>query len=35
MRAGHQDRLFQEGNAYPDREFPRLDRLIRARIVMP
>jgi peptidyl-prolyl cis-trans isomerase A (cyclophilin A) len=33
MRAGHQDKLFEEGNAYLDREFPLLDRLIRARIV--
>lgn len=32
MRAGHQDKLFEEGNAYLDREFPQLDRLIRARI---
>lgn len=31
IRAGHQQRLFEEGNAYLDREFPRLDRLIRAR----
>ncbi len=30
MRAGHQDRMFQEGNAYLDREFPKLDKLIRA-----
>jgi cyclophilin family peptidyl-prolyl cis-trans isomerase len=33
MRAGHQDKLFEEGNAYLDREFSQLDRLIRARIV--
>ena len=33
MRAGHQDKLFEEGNAYLDREFPKLDRLIRARII--
>lgn len=31
IRAGRQQRLFEEGNAYLDREFPRLDRLIRAR----
>ena len=31
MRAGHQDKLFEEGNAYLDREFPKLDRLIRVR----
>jgi cyclophilin family peptidyl-prolyl cis-trans isomerase len=30
MRAGRQDALFAEGNAYLDREFPRLDKLIRA-----
>jgi peptidyl-prolyl cis-trans isomerase A (cyclophilin A) len=35
MRAGHQDKLFEEGNPYLDREFPKLDRLIRARIVKP
>ena len=33
MRAGHQARLFEEGNAYLDREFPLLDRIIRGRIV--
>ena len=33
MRAGHQDKLFEEGNAYLDREFPNLDKLIRAEIV--
>ena len=33
MRAGHQDKMFEEGNAYLDREFPKLDKLIRARIV--
>lgn len=33
MRAGRQDRLFEEGNAYADREFPRLDKLLRARVV--
>jgi len=33
MRAGHQDRMFEEGNAYLDREFPKLDKLIRAYIV--
>jgi cyclophilin family peptidyl-prolyl cis-trans isomerase len=35
MRAGKQGRLFEEGNAYLDREFPRLDKLIRARIIQP
>lgn len=35
MRAGHQDQMFEGGNAYLDREFPKLDRLIRATIVTP
>jgi cyclophilin family peptidyl-prolyl cis-trans isomerase len=30
---GRQERLFAEGNAYLDKEFPRLDKLIRASIV--
>ena len=33
MRAGHQGKLFEEGNAYLDREFPLLDKLVRAEIV--
>jgi peptidyl-prolyl cis-trans isomerase A (cyclophilin A) len=33
IRAGHQDRLFAEGNAYLDKAFPRLDRIVRAIIV--
>jgi cyclophilin family peptidyl-prolyl cis-trans isomerase len=33
MRAGHQGKLFEEGNAYLDREFPFLDRLVRAEII--
>lgn len=33
MRAGHQEAMFAEGNAYLDREFPRLDKLIRASMV--
>ncbi len=33
MRAGHQDRMFEEGNAYLDREYPKVDKLIRAYIV--
>lgn len=33
MRAGKQDKLFEEGNAYLDREFPKLDKLIRAEVV--
>ena len=32
VRAGKQAKLFEEGNAYLDREFPKLDRLLRARI---
>jgi len=33
MRGGRQGRIFAEGNAHLDRDFPRLDRLIRAAIV--
>jgi cyclophilin family peptidyl-prolyl cis-trans isomerase len=33
MRAGRQGKLFEEGNAYLDREFPRLDKLIKATII--
>jgi homoserine O-acetyltransferase len=33
MRAGHQDEMFAGGNAYLDREFPKLDKLIRATIM--
>jgi peptidyl-prolyl cis-trans isomerase A (cyclophilin A) len=33
MRAGHQDEMFEGGNVYLDREFPRLDRLVRATIM--
>ena len=32
MRGGRQDRIFKEGNAHLDRDFPKLDRLIRARV---
>ena len=35
MRAGKQDKLFTEGNGYLDREFPRLDKLLRATIEDP
>jgi len=35
MRAGRQGKLFEEGNRYLDREFPLLDKLIRARIIRP
>ena len=33
IRAGRQQKLFEEGNAYLDREFPRLDRILKARVV--
>jgi cyclophilin family peptidyl-prolyl cis-trans isomerase len=33
MRAGQQGKLFEEGNAYLDREFPLLDKLLRAQIL--
>ena len=33
IRGGRQQPLFDGGNSYLDREYPRLDRLIRARIV--
>jgi homoserine O-acetyltransferase len=33
MRGGRQAKLFEEGNAYLDKNFPLLDKLIRARIV--
>ena len=33
IRAGHQDRLFEEGNAYLDRLYPRLDRIIKATVI--
>jgi len=33
IRAGRQQPLFDEGNAYLDRAFPRLDRILRAAIV--
>lgn len=33
IRAGKQQPLFDGGNAYLDREFPRLDRIVRARVV--
>jgi len=32
IRAGRQDPLFAGGNAYLDREFPRLDRILRAAV---
>ncbi len=33
MRAGRQGKLFEEGNAYLDREYPRLDKLLKATII--
>lgn len=33
MRAGHQQKLFEEGNAYLEREFPKLDFIVRADFV--
>jgi peptidyl-prolyl cis-trans isomerase A (cyclophilin A) len=32
MRAGKQERMFEEGNGWLDREFPKLDRLVRASV---
>jgi homoserine O-acetyltransferase len=32
MRAGRQGPLLKGGNAYVDREFPKLDRLVRIRV---
>jgi peptidyl-prolyl cis-trans isomerase A (cyclophilin A) len=33
MRAGHQDRIFEGGNAYLDREYPKLDKLLRVTLM--
>ncbi|MGA8529068.1 MAG: peptidylprolyl isomerase [Acidobacteriaceae bacterium] len=33
MRAGHQDAIFQGGNAYMDKAYPKLDRIVRATLV--
>jgi homoserine O-acetyltransferase len=33
IRAGHQQPLFEGGNAYADREYPRLDHLFQMRIL--
>jgi cyclophilin family peptidyl-prolyl cis-trans isomerase len=35
MRAGNQARMMTEGNAHLDRDYPNLDRLVRARITAP
>ncbi len=32
MRAGHQDPLFEQGNAWLDRNFPKLDAIVKARL---
>jgi cyclophilin family peptidyl-prolyl cis-trans isomerase len=32
MRAGRQDRMMNEGNQHLDRDFPKLDRILRARV---
>jgi homoserine O-acetyltransferase len=34
MRAGRQDKLFEEGNAWLDKDFPRLTHLVRATILV-
>jgi len=34
LRAGKQQPLFDGGNAYLDREYPRLDRLLTARVIL-
>jgi len=33
MRRGNQDRMFNEGNAHLDRDFPELDRLLKVELV--
>jgi len=33
MRGGKQGKIFEGGNTYLDREFPKLDKLVRARVV--
>mgnify|MGYP003693579629 CR=1 FL=1 len=35
IRAGRQQPLFDGGNEYMDREYPKLDRILQARIVAP
>jgi homoserine O-acetyltransferase len=32
MRAGRQERMMSEGNGHLDRDFPKLDRILRARV---
>jgi homoserine O-acetyltransferase len=33
IRAGKQARLFEEGNAYLDRYFPKLDRIVKVTLI--
>jgi homoserine O-acetyltransferase len=33
MRAGKQQRMMQEGNRHLDRDYPKLDKLLRARVI--
>jgi homoserine O-acetyltransferase len=33
IRGGKQDALFQEGNAYLERLFPRLDYIVQAKVI--
>jgi homoserine O-acetyltransferase len=33
MRGGKQQRIFEEGNGHLDRDFPKLEKLLRARLV--
>jgi peptidyl-prolyl cis-trans isomerase A (cyclophilin A) len=35
MRADHQDQMFEGGNAYLDRNFPKLDKLLHATLLQP
>lgn len=35
IRAGKQERLFTEGNAWLDHDFPKLDKLVRATVFVP
>jgi homoserine O-acetyltransferase len=33
MRGGKQGRIFEEGNSHLDRDFPKLEKLVRAQLV--
>jgi len=35
MRGGQQGKMLAGGNVYLDASFPKLDRLVRARVVIP